>query len=32
MNAGRHFSHELGGRPDVVMPIVRRFLDPILLR
>jgi hypothetical protein len=26
------FGHELGGRPDVVMPIVGRFLDPILLR
>jgi pimeloyl-ACP methyl ester carboxylesterase len=26
------FGHELGGRPDVVMPILRRFLDPILLR
>jgi pimeloyl-ACP methyl ester carboxylesterase len=25
------FGHELGGRPDVIMPIVRRFLDPILL-
>ena len=25
------FGHELGGRPDVVMPIVGRFLDPILL-
>jgi pimeloyl-ACP methyl ester carboxylesterase len=26
------FGHELGGRPDVVMPIVGRFLDPILVR
>ena len=26
------FGHELGGRPDVVMPILMRFLDPILLR
>lgn len=26
------FGHELGGRPDVVMPVVGRFLDPILLR
>lgn len=26
------FGHELGGRPDVVIPILRRFLDPILLR
>ena len=26
------FGHELGGRPDVVMPILRGFLDPILLR
>lgn len=26
------FGHELGGRPDVIMPILRRFLDPILLR
>jgi hypothetical protein len=26
------FGHGLGGRPDVVMPIVGRFLDPILLR
>ena len=25
------FGHELGGRPDVIMPILRRFLDPILL-
>jgi hypothetical protein len=25
------FGHELGGRPDVVMPILKRFLDPILL-
>ena len=23
--------HELGGRPDVIVPILRRFLDPILL-
>src|SRR5215471_530382 len=26
------FGHELGGRPDVIVPILRRFLDPILLR
>ena len=26
------FGHELGGRPDAIMPIVGRFLDPILLR
>jgi pimeloyl-ACP methyl ester carboxylesterase len=26
------FGHELGGRPDVIMPILRQFLDPILLR
>lgn len=26
------FGHELGARPDVIMPILRRFLDPILLR
>jgi len=26
------FGHELGGRPDVIMPILRRFLDPIVLR
>lgn len=26
------FGHELGGRPDVVVPILKRFLDPILLR
>jgi pimeloyl-ACP methyl ester carboxylesterase len=26
------FGHELGGRPDVIMPILKRFLDPILLR
>jgi hypothetical protein len=26
------FGHELGGRPDVIMPILTRFLDPILLR
>jgi pimeloyl-ACP methyl ester carboxylesterase len=25
------FGHELGGRPDVIVPILRRFLDPILL-
>ena len=25
------FGHELGGRPDVIMPILKRFLDPILL-
>jgi pimeloyl-ACP methyl ester carboxylesterase len=23
------FGHELGGRPDVVIPLVREFLDPI---
>jgi pimeloyl-ACP methyl ester carboxylesterase len=26
------FGHELGGRPDVVVPLVREFLDPLLLR
>jgi pimeloyl-ACP methyl ester carboxylesterase len=26
------FGHELGGRPDVIMPILKRFLDPTLLR
>jgi pimeloyl-ACP methyl ester carboxylesterase len=26
------FGHELGGRPDVIVPILKRFLDPILLR
>jgi pimeloyl-ACP methyl ester carboxylesterase len=26
------FGHELGGRPDIVVPLVRKFLDPILLR
>jgi pimeloyl-ACP methyl ester carboxylesterase len=26
------FGHGLGGRPDVIMPIVGRFLDPILLQ
>jgi pimeloyl-ACP methyl ester carboxylesterase len=26
------FGHELGARPDVIMPILRRFLDPMLLR
>lgn len=26
------FGHELGGRPDVIMPILKQFLDPILLR
>ena len=26
------FGHELGGRPDVIMPILRRFLDPLLVR
>jgi pimeloyl-ACP methyl ester carboxylesterase len=26
------FAHELGVRPDVVVPVVRQFLDPILLR
>jgi pimeloyl-ACP methyl ester carboxylesterase len=25
------FGHGLGGRPDVIVPILRRFLDPILL-
>ncbi len=25
------FGHELGGRPDVVMPLIREFLDPLLL-
>jgi hypothetical protein len=25
------FGHELGGRPDVVIPLVREFLDPLLL-
>ena len=25
------FGHELGARPDVVIPILRRFLDPVLL-
>jgi pimeloyl-ACP methyl ester carboxylesterase len=25
------FGHELGGRPDVVTPILREFLDPLLL-
>jgi pimeloyl-ACP methyl ester carboxylesterase len=25
------FGHELGERPDVIMPILKRFLDPILL-
>jgi pimeloyl-ACP methyl ester carboxylesterase len=25
------FGHELGARPDIVVPILRRFLDPILL-
>ena len=26
------FGHELGGRPDIVIPILREFLDPVLLR
>jgi pimeloyl-ACP methyl ester carboxylesterase len=26
------FGHGLGGRPDVIMPILGRFLDPILLQ
>ncbi len=26
------FGHGLGARPDVVVPLLRRFLDPILLR
>ena len=26
------FGHELGARPDVVTPILREFLDPVLLR
>jgi pimeloyl-ACP methyl ester carboxylesterase len=26
------FGHGLGGRPDVIMPILKRFLDPILLQ
>ena len=25
------FGHELGARPDVVTPILREFLDPVLL-
>lgn len=25
------FGHELGGRPDIVTPILREFLDPVLL-
>jgi pimeloyl-ACP methyl ester carboxylesterase len=25
------FGHELGGRPDIIVPILKRFLDPILL-
>jgi pimeloyl-ACP methyl ester carboxylesterase len=25
------FGHGLGGRPDIIVPILRRFLDPILL-
>src|SRR5204863_7003328 len=24
------FGHELGGRPDIVMPLVGQFLDPLL--
>jgi len=32
LGAASGFGHELGGRPDVIMPILRRFLDPILLR
>jgi len=26
------YGQELGGRPDVVIPLIREFLDPILLR
>jgi pimeloyl-ACP methyl ester carboxylesterase len=26
------FGHELGARPDVVIPLLREFLDPLLLR
>jgi pimeloyl-ACP methyl ester carboxylesterase len=26
------FGHELGGRPEVVIPLVREFLDPLLRR
>jgi len=26
------FGHELGGRPDVVTPVLREFLDPVLRR
>jgi dienelactone hydrolase len=26
------YGHELGGRPDVVIPLIREFLDPVLLR
>jgi hypothetical protein len=26
------FGHELGARPDIVTPLLREFLDPILLR
>ena len=26
------YGHELGARPDVVIPLIREFLDPILLR
>lgn len=26
------FGHELGARPDVVVPLIREFLDPLLLR
>jgi dienelactone hydrolase len=26
------FGHELGGRPDIVTPILREFFDPVLLR
>ena len=25
-------SHDLGGRPDIVIPLLREFLDPLLLR
>ena len=26
------FGHELGSRPETVIPLVREFLDPVLLR
>lgn len=26
------FGHELGARPDIVIPLLREFLDPVLLR